>query len=242
MSDLKNKNLVWISVLTLVSIVLGSVVVELNKDSFSIEIPNSNSVFSYKEGISKLKFGRSLGFSDNIRPYYWNGKGYTKMYKARGDKYSDISYSKEQDTLFVKQIILYSKGNLTRFFTITENKLKMSFDWTPKEKTLRVKFNWRYEDMDTLENKIVYVDKNNKYASAKIDLDMKLDWYTDIENIVRAERFKNGVLQITTKVAEGYFFFDPVVTINTSVQNPTNATGINTTNEGNRYWHLDISN
>ena len=204
----------WIAVASLMVLVIGSgVIVYLDSSEFKIEIDGTTTA-KYSNGNLKLYDGRSLIFADEIRPYYYDGSAYKKMYKARGDKYMPLEYAKDQGVHYIRQTILYSKGNLTRYFWITEQGIvKQEFEWNPIDPETRVYFNWRYEDMDSVPEKLVYFDSNNKETSAEVDNGVIIDWEKEIENIKRVERFENGVLQIRTRVYEGPAKFDPYVII-----------------------------
>ena len=214
--------LIWITVLTATVLVVGSgVFVYLDPFSFKIDI-NGVTTAKYSNGQLKLYDGRSLIFTDDIKPYYYNGKGYVQMYKARGDKYSKLEYSESGGVHYVRQTILYSQGNLTRYFWITTSGIvKQEFEWNPIDPETRVYFNWRYEDMDKIDDAIVYFDSSHKETTAEIDNGLNLDWEKEVKNIKRVERFSNGVLQIRTRVYEGNAKFDPYVIIEPYVGDAT---------------------
>ena len=206
----------WIIVSVLILISLGATTLILQPDSFEKQLKDGSIKVKYSEGIFKAYEGRYLAFQDSINIYYWNGKGYTTMYKARGNKYSNLSYSQEGDIAFVKQDIYYSKGNLTRYFEITEYTIKESFEWTPIEEELRVYFLWNYDKLDE-DQPALYVDSSNKQLRAKMDFGVINDWENEIDNIVRVERYKNGKLTIRTRVYEGPAFFDPDLKLETDI-------------------------
>lgn len=201
----------WLVISVLIIITLGSVTLYLQPQEFQIVLNDGEIKAKYSEGILKVYSGRYIAFEDYLNIYYWNGTGYITMYKARGDKYSNLSYYKDGETTFVKQTIYYSKGNLTRFFEISEYKIKESFEWKPNDENLRVYFLWTYGKLDEWEEKYVYLDKNKKENSAVMDFEIVNNWENDLENIVRIERFQNGRLKIRTKVFQGNASFDPAI-------------------------------
>jgi len=204
----------WIIVTSLLVLAIGSgVILYVDPFGFRIEIDGETTA-KYSNGVLKLYEGRELVFADEIRPYYYNPsrKGYVKMYRARGTKYSELSYSNDSGNHYLSQELYFSKGNLTRYFEIKpDGSIKQSFDWNPEDPELRVYFNWRYENLDEIEEKEVYVDSKKKLLEAELDFNMTLDWKKEMKNIKRVERFQNGILQIRTKVFEGQAYFDPVV-------------------------------
>jgi hypothetical protein len=197
-----NPTIQWITVAVLILISLGATTLILQPDSFEIKLKDGTIKARYSEGIFKAYEGRYLAFSDQIKIYYWNGKGYTSMYKARGNKYSNLSYYEENETVYLKQDIYYSQGNLTRYFEITEYTIKENFEWNPNDPNLRVYFRWEYDDLDE-DKPAVYVDKSTKQPAAKMDFGVINNWEKERDNIVRAERYKNGKLVIRTRVYEG---------------------------------------
>jgi len=228
--ETKNK---WIVVaVAFIIIALGSVTLVIKSDEFSIVLKDGSIKVKYSDGVMKAYDGRYLAFEDYLNIYYWNGKGYTTMYKARGTKYSNLSYYQEGDITFVKQTIRYSRGNLTRFFEITEYNIKESFEWNPTDENLRVYFLWTYGGLDKLDEKVVYVDKNNKETMTVMDFDIMNNWEKEMDNIVRVERFMNGKLKIRTKVFEGKTVFDPDIIL-AGFPPPINETPINETPEYN---------
>jgi len=205
--DFNLKN--WIIITSVILVVMGGVTLMLTPDSFSIILNDGSMKAKYSSGVLKVYDGRYLAFEDYINPYYWNGQGYTTMYKARGTKYSNLSYVEEGDTTFVEQTIYYSKGELIRYFEITEYQVKESFEWVPDDESLRTYFVWTYGKLDKFEENQVYFDKNIKGVSSVMDFGIVNNWEKEIDNIVRVERFQNGRFKIRTKVFEGKAFFDP---------------------------------
>ena len=201
----------WIIVTSIILIVIGGITLVLNPDEFTITLNDGTIKAKYSEGNLKVYSGRYVAFEDYLNIYYWNGKGYIAMYKARGTKYSDLSYYQEGETSFVKQTIYYSKGNLTRYFEITEYKIKESFEWNPDDESLRVYFLWNYDKLDELTEKIVYLDKNIKRTKTVMDFGIINNWEQEKDNIIRVERFQNGKLKIRTKIFEGKAEFDPEI-------------------------------
>ena len=203
----------WLMVSAMVLIALGSITLIVQPQEFSIVLNDGSIKAKYSEGILKAYSGKYLAFEDYLNIYYWNGKGYTTMYRARGTKFSNLSYYKEGDTTYLKQTIYYSKGNLTRHFKITEYQIKESFDWSPKDENLRVYFLWTYGNLDKWKEKYVYLDKNKKEREAVMDFEITNNWEREINNLVRVERFKNGKLKLRTKVFQGNASFDPEIVL-----------------------------
>lgn len=203
----------WIVVSSFILIILGSISLTLDSDEFVITLNDGTLKAKYSDGHFKIYEGRYVAFDDYINIYYWNGHGYISMYKARGIKYSNLSYYTEGDTTFVKQTILYSKGNLTRYFEITEYRVKESFEWNPIDENLRTYFLWTYDKLDELDEKQVYFDKSIKGTKAVMDFNITNNWEREIDNIVRVERFQNGKLKIRTRVFEGQAIFDPEIVL-----------------------------
>ncbi len=208
---MKGTTLNWTVVLTTIFIVLGGITVVLEPESFQVMLQDGSLKAKYSEGEFTLYEGRSITFRDTIQPYYYNGNGYTKMYKARGDKYSNLEYAQNGDTLYVKQDITYSKGVLTRYFEVSEYEIKESFEWVPESEDLRVYFSWDYSHLDEIDEKIVYLDKNVKGTSAVLEDEIVNVWTEELDNTVRVERFQNGILRIRTKVFEGSASYDPEI-------------------------------
>jgi len=210
------ENLNWIVAVTMVIVAVGGISVYVSTDKFEVMLADGSIKAKYAEGVLKIYSGRYLAFNDDIRPYYWNGEGYITMYKARGDKYSNISYYKEDDIIYIKQDIYYSQGILTRHFSIDENDIKASFEWTPEDPKLRVYFRWNFDGMDEIPEKIVYLDSKNKNTHAEMDFGILNVWKNELENTVRVERFQNGRLTIRTKIFEGKAFYDPALSLSSA--------------------------
>jgi len=208
----------WIIISSLVLIALGSLTLIIQPQEFSIVLDDGQIKAKYSEGKLTAYNGRLIAFQDEIKIYYWNGKGYTSMYKARGVKFSNLSYYEDKDTTFLKQTIYYSKGNLTRHFEITEYRIKESFEWVPNDENLRVYFVWTYEKLDEWENKYVYLDRNKKETKAVMDFEITNNWENDLDNLVRVERFKNGKLKLRTRIFEGNAYFDPAIILGKSLK------------------------
>ena len=207
------ENLNWIVAVTMVIVAVGGISVYVSTDKFEVMLADGSIKAKYAEGVLKIYSGRYLAFNDDIRPYYWNGEGYITMYKARGSKYSNISYSKNDDLIYIKQDISYSQGILTRHFSIDENDIKASFEWTPEDPKLRVYFRWNFDGMDEIPEKIVYLDSSKKETYALMDFGLFNVWENEVDNTVRVERFQNGRLTIRTKIFEGSAFYDPIITL-----------------------------
>jgi len=201
----------WIIATSIIFVVIGGITIFIEPDKFKIILNDDTVKVKYSDGLFKAYNGRYLAFEDSIQPYYWNGKGYVTMYKNRGAKYSNLSYHSEDDITYVKQTIYYSKGNLTRYFEITEYKVKESFEWDPIDSNLRTYFVWTYSKLDEFKDKVVYVDKNIRGTQAEMDFKIINNWEQELDNIVRVERFQNGKLKIRTRVFEGNAFFDPEI-------------------------------
>jgi len=210
--EIVNK-IIWTSVVSLVIIILGGITLYLQPDKFEIVLSDGTIKAKYYSGVLRIYSGRYLAFKDEVRPYYWNGKGYIIMYKSSkcGFKYSNLSYSKDGDTTYVKQDICYVKGIQTRYFEITENKIKSSFEFKPFDNSTKTYFKWNFNSLDSIETKEVYLDKTNKESRAVMDFDIINDWEKEIENTVRVERFANGKLTIRTRIFKGYAFYDPEI-------------------------------
>lgn len=207
----------WASVIGFLVILLGGLTVYVFDSGFEIQLADGGVKAKYNSGVLKVYSGRNLAWSDSITPYYYNGKGYTKMYKARGTKYSEMFVSNETEgVVYLKQTVYYSRGNLTRYFVISEYDIKSSFEWVPTDPGLRTYFNWQYKDMDELKEKIVYVDRSNKESFAVVDFGNIITWHKDLDKIVRVERFKNGNLNIRTVTNTGAFSFDPEIILDSS--------------------------
>ena len=66
-------------------------------------------------------------------------------------KYSNLSYYKEGSVTYIKQDICFSRGINTRYFEITEYKIKSSFEFRPFDNSTRSYFKWNYNNLDGLE-------------------------------------------------------------------------------------------
>jgi len=201
----------WTIVSIVTMIFIGSITLNIISDEFSIMLKDGTLKAKYSEGILKVYSGRYVAFEDYLNLYYWNGDGYITMYKDRGDKYSNLSYHQENDTTYLKQDIYYSQGTLTRYFEITEYKIKESFEWFPNNNETKVYFTWTYGKLDEFAEKQVYLDKNLKTDETMMDFNITNNWGREIDNIVRVERFQNGKLKIRTKVFKGSVTFDPEI-------------------------------
>jgi hypothetical protein len=251
----------WIYVTTaMVLLLVGTTItLYLQRDRFELDIVG-NSRMRYREGVLTVYDGRFVAFSSEITPYYYNTdrRAYIVMYKARGEKYSDLRYTDgclQQPVMScsIEQDIKYSRGVLTRVFEIRQKmgivedvfdktyELKESFYWVPNDPTLRVYFRWNYDRMDSLDNAIVYVGGGFRQTFAEVDKGYVIDWEPEINNIVRAERFKNGKLTIRTRVYVGSAYFDPTILIPSAGQYGGSATSVNATNQGNLYWHIEVN-
>jgi len=230
----------WTIVSALTIIFIGSITLNITLDNFSIMLNDGTMKAKYSEGNLKVYSGRNIAFNDYINIYYWNGEGYTTMYKARGKKYSNLSYYTEGDITFIKQQIQYSRGNLTRYFEISEYNIKESFEWQPNNKTLKVYFLWTYDNLDKFAEKKVYLDKNIKNNYALMDFDIVNNWNNEIDNIIRVERFQNGRLKIRTKVFKGDATFDPIIKLkpNLEVNNIFKRLKVNNMKEHNSIFTM----
>lgn len=218
----------WFAIIGTIVIIVGGFTVYLTSSGFEIKLSDGSVKAKYDDGLLKVYSGRYLAYSEEVRPYYWNGEGYVKMYKDRGEKYGSVEYFfndapvnesvelGEGDSLFVKQPIFYSQGVLIRYFEIDEYGIKSSFKWVPDEDGLRTYFNIVYGDLDEWKDKVVYVDSTHKAGFALMDFGMVNTWWHDLDKIVRAERFQNGKLYVRTKVFEGVAVFDPEIIVDVS--------------------------
>ncbi len=168
--------------------------------------------FKYSNGVSKAYSGRYLAYSDNIRPYYWNGAGYTKMSKSSKcsfGKYSNLS-KYEDGTVYIKQDICYSKGVMTRFFDINEYKVKKAFEFVPYDNSTRTKYKWYFEALDLGKGE-VYLSKDIKNTKAEMDFGIINDWSKEIEKVVRVQRYLNGKMMIELRPVTGKVTYDPEI-------------------------------
>ncbi len=210
---MEKKTIYWTSIISLVVIILGGIIVQINPKEFSIMLDDGSIRFKYSNGVSKAYSGRYLAYSDNIRPYYWNGAGYTKMSKSSKcsfGKYSNLSKYEDGDVVYIKQDICYSKGVMTRFFDINEYSLKKAFEFVPYDNSTRTKYKWYFESLDLGKGE-VYLSKDIKNTKAEMDFGIINDWSKEIEKVVRVQRYLNGKMMIELRPVTGKVTYDPEI-------------------------------
>ena len=217
---MQRKKIIWSSVVSLLVLILGGITIYLQPDEFSIVLKDGTIKAKYSDGVMKVYSGRYLAYSDNIRPYYWDGKGYTKMYKSSkcGFKYSNLSESKEGDVVYVKQDLCYSKGIVTRYFEITEYKIKKAFEFVPFEESTRTKYKWYFESLD-LGKAEVYLSKDIRGTRAVMDFGIINDWSKEIDKTVRVQRYLNGKMMIEISPITGNVSYDPEIILEEPILN-----------------------
>ena len=209
----QNKN-TWITVTTLIVILLSGGMLYIDPFSFKIDL-DDGSTFKYKEGVSKLYSGWNLVYSQEVKIEWYNGKGYTRMNKARGDKYSPLQYSLQGNIHLIRQNISYSKGILTRTFYVSQQGtvLKDESFFSPTDPNLRTRFRIVYSNLDQQDERTVFVDAKRVFSEERGDIDFgySIDWGKDMDSISRVERFKNGKVSILTRPVTGLNHFDPFI-------------------------------
>ncbi|RLG70098.1 MAG: hypothetical protein DRO04_02380, partial [Candidatus Iainarchaeum archaeon] len=207
-----NKRLAWTLVTTLIILTIGGLTIYLNPYSFEIRLQDGTVKAKYADGVLKVYSGRNLAYTSVPSVECYSDGSYKKVYKARGTKYSRLSYYKGNNSVYIKQIIFYSKGNLTRYFKITDYGIKEAYDWFPKDPNLKCRLRIKYGDLEKGKRE-VYLDSKRKILNFKANLDFNqvIDWKKELPKTSRVERFENGNLYILTKPFKGRFSYDPEV-------------------------------
>ena len=99
---------ITISVLTIIALASGLNLI-LEPDYFEIQLQDGSIKAKYADGVFKLYDGRYKVLENYYSPECYDG-GYKKVYKARGDKYENLTYYTDGSDHYINQVIHYSKG------------------------------------------------------------------------------------------------------------------------------------
>ncbi len=212
-----------ITSLIVISLLFGTLY--LYPDSFEIVLNEGNHLVKYNKGIFKLYSGRYKALQDevSVECYYKTAlekslnrrASYHKVYKARGTKYTNLSYYQEGIYYHIFQDIYFSRGNITREFIVSDYGVKEAFHWVPKDPNDRCRLRIKYSSLEEDEGILIY-SKTQGLSGLTTDIgfNLTLDWDKDNEKISMVKRYNNGNLHILTSPFNGAFSYDPEIMIN----------------------------
>jgi len=204
----------WIVVSIVVTIILaGGLILIIQPKSFEIQLDDGSVVVKYNDGVFKLYNGRYKVLENYYSIECYDG-GYKKVYKARGNKYENLTYYKDDDNHYISQVIHYSKGDMTRIFVISDSEIKESLSWASHNPYTKCRVRLKYSGMDKDLGELIY-SKNKKIYGlyTLLEFNYVLDWSNDVEKISMVKRYNNGRLDILTSPFVGDFDYDPKVII-----------------------------
>lgn len=206
-----------IAIAMIVVILAGGIGIYVTQEDALITIPNSlgkDYDIYFNEGNLKIKQGYSNLGESVWQPYCYTDKAYRTVYKARGDKYSDMEYSESDGTHSISQHIYYSKGEMIRTLQVTNDGIKDNVLWIADDPTMKCYLRLKNTKLDLDNDGTVYSVNQEKTNVTRIQDDWLIfDYSTDIEKLSYVQQF-NGKLYYTYKSSEGVIDIDPKIDFN----------------------------
>lgn len=210
---MNEKQFNWIAVISLVTLITGFGIINITSDHFEVLTNEGDVVAKYKEGMLKAYDGRYKIFENYVTPMCYYEGGYHLVYKDRGNKYSNLSYSQEGNDTYISQTVYYSRGNLTNYFKINKYGIKSAYKWEPEDENDRCKLRINYKDLDQTFNESLIYSKSQGIDITEFDIghDTTLRITPDKEKISYIQAYNNGNAYIHTLPHTGTFEYDPYI-------------------------------
>ena len=154
----------------------------------------------FTEGELKLKSGNYNSLVSTWRVKCLSDGAYRRVYKVRGDKYSEISINAYDDYFTFTQIIYFTKGTLVRtIFFNKDYKINEEVNWLSDEKCILYQFNTELDG--SFSNNLLYSSNQGLYNTEKETDNLLLNW--DFEGLSYVKEYSTGKVYVYYKTTQG---------------------------------------